>query len=126
MTTTDRPVILVVEDEPNNRDLAMKILTARGYAPVWAADGLEALELARSAKPRMILMDLSLPEMDGWEATRQLKADPATAGIPVVAATAHAMVGDREKALAAGCDEYFTKPYKPEELRQLVARYVAV
>ena len=123
MNTERMPyTILVVEDEENNRDLALKILRSRGYAPVWAGDGAQALAMARSARPALILMDLSIPEIDGWEATRRLKADPETAGILIVAATAHAMSGDREKALAAGCDEYLSKPYRPDELRQLVAR----
>src|SRR5687768_5501412 len=86
--------ILVVEDEPNNRDLALKVLRSRGYATVWAGDGLAALEAVRLSHPSLILMDLSLPEMDGWEATRRLKADPATASIQVIASTAHAMSGD--------------------------------
>ena len=122
--TTDRTTftILVVEDDPDIRDLALKILRARGYAPLWAGDGAQALEMARGARPALILMDLSIPEIDGWEAARRLKADPETASIPIVAATAHAMSGDREKALAAGCDEYLSKPYRPDELRHLVAR----
>lgn len=115
--------VLLVEDEPNNRDLALKILHASGYSVTCAGTGLEALRCAQTSRPDVILMDLSLPEMDGWEATRLIKADPTFASIPVIAATAHAMVGDREKALAAGCDDYFTKPYRPADLRALVARH---
>jgi two-component system, cell cycle response regulator DivK len=121
-----RGTVLLVEDEPNNRDLALKILRAAGYSVCWAGDGRTAIELARRERPGLILMDLSLPEMDGWEATRQLKAAPETSAVPVVAATAHAMVGDRERALAAGCDDYFTKPYRPADLRGIVARYLPV
>jgi two-component system, cell cycle response regulator DivK len=116
--------ILLVEDDPNNRDLALKILRSRGYAVTWAGTGVEALAQAREVHPDLILMDLSLPEMDGWEATRRLKADPSVRHIPVIAATAHAMVGDREKALDAGCDAYFTKPYLPADLRATVERYL--
>ena len=113
-----------MEDDANNRDLALKILRSRGYAVTCAGTGVEALEKALTDRPDLILMDLSLPEMDGWEATRRLKADSAVAHIPVIAATAHAMVGDRDRALAAGCDDYFTKPYRPADLRAAVERYV--
>ena len=123
---SDTPLILVVDDFSDNREMYAEYLRFSGFRVEEATNGREALDKAELNPPDAIVMDLSLPEMDGWEATRRLKADPATAGIPVVAATAHAMVGDREKALAAGCDEYFTKPYKPDELRQLVARYVTI
>ncbi|HVH64764.1 MAG TPA: response regulator [Candidatus Acidoferrum sp.] len=117
-------LILVVEDDPTMQKMAMKILRSRGFRAELAQNGREAVEKARSLKPGVILMDLSLPEMNGWEATRALKADPALAHIPVVAITAHAMVGDRETALAAGCTECLTKPYELEELISLVERYV--
>jgi len=103
-------LILVVDDNEENRNMLVYRLARKGYAPVTAADGLEGIRLARTQAPALILMDMSMPVLDGWEATRRLKADPATAGIPVIALTAHAMVGDREKALAAGCDDYATKP----------------
>ena len=102
--------ILLVEDNEMNRDMLSRRLERRGYEVALAVDGNEGLEKARSEQPHLILMDMSLPGLDGWEATRQLKEDGATSGIPVIALTAHAMAGDREKALAAGCDDYDTKP----------------
>ena len=104
------PKILLVEDNEMNRDMLSRRLTRRGYEVVIALDGEQGLAMARSEAPALILMDMSLPGMDGWEATRQLKAAPETRAIPVVALTAHAMAGDREKALAAGCDDFDTKP----------------
>jgi CheY-like chemotaxis protein len=102
--------ILLVEDQEMNRDMLSRRLKKRGYEVSIAVDGAEGVEKARSESPDLILMDMSLPVMDGWEATRTLKADEATRSIPVVALTAHAMSTDREKALAAGCDAYETKP----------------
>ena len=102
--------ILLVEDQEMNRDMLSRRLKKRGYEVSIAVDGAEGVEKARSESPDLILMDMSLPVMDGWEATRTLKADEATRAIPVVALTAHAMSTDREKALAAGCDAYETKP----------------
>ena len=102
--------ILLVEDNEMNRDMLSRRLRRKGYDVVIATDGIESLEKSKSDVPDLILMDMSLPVMDGWEATRQLKADTHTKVIPVIALTAHAMSGDREKALAAGCDEYDTKP----------------
>jgi two-component system, cell cycle response regulator DivK len=116
--------VLVVEDDATMQRMALKVLRSRGFACELARNGREAVEMARRLRPRLILMDLSLPEMNGWEATKALKADPVTAGIPVVAITAHAMVGDRETALAAGCIECLTKPYELEDLIALVGRYV--
>jgi len=104
------PRILLVEDQEMNRDMLSRRLKKRGYEVSIAVDGAEGVEKARSESPDLILMDMSLPVMDGWEATRTLKADEATRSIPVVALTAHAMSTDREKALAAGCDAYETKP----------------
>ena len=104
------PKILVVEDNEMNRDMLTRRLARKGFEAIAAADGREGLELAHTAKPDIILMDMSLPVMDGWEATRQIKADPETRGIPVIALTAHAMAGDRERAMDAGCDDYDTKP----------------
>ena len=102
--------ILIVEDNDLNRDVLSRRLAARGYEVMQAADGHECLELAGSRGPDLILMDLGMPEMDGWECTRRLKAQPGTTGIPIIALTAHAMRGDRERALEAGCDEFDTKP----------------
>jgi two-component system, cell cycle response regulator DivK len=117
-------LILVVEDDATMQKMALKILRSRGFRAELAPNGREAVAMAAVVKPGLILMDLSLPEMNGWEATRALKADPALAQIPVVAITAHAMVGDRETAIAAGCAECLTKPYELEELIALVERYV--
>jgi CheY-like chemotaxis protein len=117
-------LILVVEDDPTMQRMALKVLRSRGFTAELARNGREAVSMAGARKPGLILMDLSLPEMNGWEATKALKADPATAAIPVVAITAHAMVGDRETALAAGCSECLTKPYELDELIALVRRYI--
>ncbi len=102
--------ILLVEDQEMNRDMLSRRLKKRGYEVSIAVDGAEGVDKARSEIPDLILMDMSLPVMDGWEATRTLKGDEATRAIPVVALTAHAMSTDREKALEAGCDAYETKP----------------
>jgi two-component system cell cycle response regulator DivK len=102
--------ILLVEDNEMNRDMLSRRLTRSGYEVVIAVEGEEGVALAHSASPDLVLMDMSLPVLDGWEATRRLKGDPATSRIPVIALTAHAMSGDREKARAAGCDEFDTKP----------------
>jgi CheY-like chemotaxis protein len=102
--------ILLVEDEELNRDMLGRRLSRKGFEILIATDGAQAVAAAREHAPDLILMDMSLPVMDGWEATRQLKASPDTARIPVIALTAHAMAGDREKALSAGCDDYDTKP----------------
>jgi CheY-like chemotaxis protein len=110
------PKILLVEDNEMNRDMLSRRLARRGYEVALALDGEQGLALARSEAPALILMDMSLPGIDGWEATRQLKAAPATRAIPVIALTAHAMAGDREKAVAAGCDDFDTKPVDLERL----------
>jgi two-component system, cell cycle response regulator DivK len=102
--------ILLVEDDEMNRDMLSRRLERRGYQVVMAVDGGQGLGLARSEVPDLILMDVSLPVLDGWEATRRLKAAAATQAIPIIALTAHAMAGDREKAVEAGCDDYDTKP----------------
>jgi two-component system, cell cycle response regulator DivK len=102
--------ILLVEDNEMNRDMLARRLERRGYEVIIAVDGRQGVNLAEAERPNLILMDMSLPELDGWEATRQIKASPATQTIPIIALTAHAMSGDREKALDAGCDDYDTKP----------------
>jgi two-component system, cell cycle response regulator DivK len=109
MSPTD-PKILLVEDNEMNRDMLKRRLERKGYRVAVAVDGRQGLEMAASEAPDLILMDMSLPEIDGWEAARRLKSDPACARIPLIALTAHAMSGDREKALEAGCDDYDTKP----------------
>ena len=102
--------ILLVEDNEMNRDMLSRRLTKRGYDVTMAVDGQEGVDLAMAQQPDLILLDMSLPVLDGWTAARMLKADPATAVIPIIALTAHALAGDREKALEAGCDDYDTKP----------------
>jgi CheY-like chemotaxis protein len=102
--------ILLVEDNEMNRDMLSRRLERRGYQVVIAVDGQQGVDMARSEKPDLVLMDMSLPVLDGWEATRRLKGDADTRPIPIIALTAHAMAGDREKAMEAGCDDYDTKP----------------
>jgi CheY-like chemotaxis protein len=108
--------ILLVEDNEMNRDMLSRRLQRRGYEMLIAVDGESGLALTRSDAPALVLMDMSLPGIDGWEVTRQLKADPATRAIPVIALTAHAMAGDREHALAAGCDDFDIKPIDLDRL----------
>lgn len=108
--------ILIVEDNEMNRDMLGRRLKRRGFDIALAVDGRDGVDAAASLKPDLILMDMSLPVMDGWAATRQLKGQPDTAGIPIIALTAHAMIGDREKALDAGCDDYDTKPIELDRL----------
>ena len=117
------PKILLVEDNEMNRDMLSRRLQKRGYEVVIAVDGQEGIRLAQSEAPALILMDMSLPVLDGWEATRQLRAIPTTRSIPVIALTAHAMAGDREKALDVGCDDFDTKPI---ELDRLLAKIEAL
>jgi two-component system cell cycle response regulator DivK len=104
------PKILLIEDNEMNRDMLSRRLERRGYQVIIAVDGQEGVALAQSHAPDLILMDMSLPVLDGWEATRQLKAALETRAIPIIAMTAHAMSGDREQALEAGCDDYDSKP----------------
>jgi len=116
------PKVLLVEDNEMNRDMLSRRLTRRGFEVVFAGDGQQGLDLARSEKPDVILMDMSLPVMDGWEVTRRIKADGTMRSIPVIGLTAHAMSGDREKAIAAGCDDYDTKPVEMERLLGKIER----
>jgi CheY-like chemotaxis protein len=113
--------ILIVEDVEYNRDLLVQLLEDE-YEILTAADGAAGIEVAARHRPDLILMDLSLPEVDGWEATRRLKASPETAAIPVIALTAHAMQGDEERARACGCDDYLTKPIDEDQLFATLAR----
>jgi two-component system cell cycle response regulator DivK len=108
--------MLLVEDNEMNRDMLSRRLQRRGYEVLTAIDAESGLALTRSAFPALILMDMTLPGLDGWEATRQLKADPGTRAIPIIALTAHAMAGDRERALAAGCDDFDIKPIDLDRL----------
>jgi len=119
------PKILLVEDNEMNRDMLSRRLTRNGFEIVMAVDGGQGVAMAASEKPDLILMDLSLPVMDGWEATRRVKADAATKAIPVIALTAHALVEDREKAKAAGCDDFDTKPVELPRLLEKINRLLA-
>jgi CheY-like chemotaxis protein len=114
--------ILLVEDNPENRDMLSRRLIRRGYHISFAMDGAEAVRMTIRDLPDLVLMDLSLPVMDGWEATRRLKSDPATRSIPIIAVTAHAMVGDRERALEAGANDYDTKPVDLDRLLDKIVR----
>jgi CheY-like chemotaxis protein len=114
------PKLLVVEDNAENRDALSRRLQRRGFEVVYAADGKSGVEMAKTEKPDLILMDMNMPELDGWEATRQIKAEPSTQQLPVIGLTAHAMPGDRERALEAGCADYHTKPVDfPKLLTQI-------
>jgi CheY-like chemotaxis protein len=110
------PRILLVEDNEMNRDMLSRRLQRKGYEVLIAVDGEAGVRMAASERPDLVLMDMSLPVLDGWEATRRLKSAPETASIPVIALTAHVMNGDRDKALAAGCDDYDAKPIDFEQL----------
>lgn len=116
--------ILLVEDNELNREMLLRRLEKRGYIVVVAEDGEACLVMAEAAQPDLILMDLGLPIMDGWEATRRLRANPATESIPILALTAHAMAGDEHKALAAGCDDYEPKPIEFDRLLEKIKRFV--
>lgn len=123
------PRILLVEDNEMNRDMLTRRLERKGFEVAAATDGAEAVTRARSDPPDLVLMDMSLPVVDGWEATRRLKAAPETRAIPVIALTAHAMPGDRDRALEAGCDDYETKPVELpsllDKIQALLARNTA-
>lgn len=118
------PKILIVEDNEMNRDMLSRRLERRGFAIVMAVDGQQGVAMARSEKPDLILMDMSLPVMDGWAATQAIKADEALKAIPVIALTAHAMAGDREKAIEAGCDDYDTKPIELPRLLEKIGKFL--
>jgi CheY-like chemotaxis protein len=118
--------VLLVEDNEMNRDMLSRRLIRRGFEVVFAVNGKEGVDLARSEKPDIILMDMSLPVMDGWEATRCVKSDDATSSVPVIGLTAHAMSGDREKAIEAGCDDYDTKPVEIDRLIGKMERLLGV
>jgi len=118
--------VLLVEDNEMNRDMLSRRLIRRGFEVVFAVNGKEGVDLARSEKPDIILMDMSLPVMDGWEATRCVKSDYATSSVPVIGLTAHAMSGDREKAIEAGCDDYDTKPVEINRLIGKMERLLGV
>jgi CheY-like chemotaxis protein len=115
--------ILLVEDNEMNRDMLSRRLIRNGHTVLLATDGQQAMDMARTEQPDIVLMDMSLPVIDGWEATRRLRVDARTASLPIIALTSHAMVGDRERALAAGCDDYDTKPI---ELPRLLGKIAAL
>ena len=117
--------ILVVEDDADNRRIVVKVLTSDGHETLEAVDGASAIETARREHPDLIVLDLAMPGIDGWEAARRLKADPQTADIPIVALTAFAMRGDEERAREAGCDGYLPKPCRPQTIRETVRRFLA-
>jgi two-component system cell cycle response regulator DivK len=117
--------ILLVEDNELNRDMLSRRLIRRGYEVAIAVDGAQAVAAVRTERPALVLMDMSLPVMDGWQATRALKADAALRDVPVIALTAHAMAGDRERAIEAGCDDFETKPIEFERLLEKMAALLA-
>jgi CheY-like chemotaxis protein len=119
------PKILLVEDNEMNRDMLSRRLERRGYRVAIALDGEQGVSMAGSEAPDLVLMDMSLPVLDGWEAARRLKAVPETRAIPIIALTSHAMVGDREKAIAAGCDDYDTKPVEFQRLLEKIETILA-
>ena len=119
------PKILLVEDNEMNRDMLARRLAKRGYEVVVALDGQEGVDMAGTERPALILMDMSLPVLDGWDAARELKSTPATRDIPVIALTAHAMSGDRAKALEVGCDDFDTKPVDLPRLLEKIEALLA-
>ena len=119
------PKILLVEDNEMNRDMLSRRLERRGYRVAIALDGEQGVAMAGSEAPDLVLMDMSLPVLDGWEAARRLKAIPETRTIPIIALTSHAMVGDREKAIEAGCDDYDTKPVEFQRLLEKIETILA-
>ena len=116
--------ILVVEDQEDLRGVLRDLFTSSGYTVIEAVDGAAGVARAKSDRPDIILMDIQMPIIDGYEATRQIKADPSLASVPIVAVSSFAMKGDEEKARAAGCDEYVTKPYSPVQLLRMVRGYL--
>lgn len=116
--------ILLVEDHEDNRIVYSTILEHFGYRVLLAGDGAEGVRMARESAPDLVLMDVSIPVMDGWQATATLKADPATARIPVIALTAHALPADRERAREVGCDGYLAKPVEPRRVLEEVRRFL--
>jgi two-component system, cell cycle response regulator DivK len=124
------PTILLVEDNEMNRNMLSRRLEKNGYVVIIAVDGVQGLAMARSEAPDLVLMDLSLPEVDGWEVVRRLRAEDSTRRLPIIALTAHAMAGDREKAIEAGCNDYDVKPVDwprlLEKIRALLERRVPV
>lgn len=121
---TNMPKILVADDNVDNRDSLSRRLMRRGFTVVTAADGEEAVRLTLAERPDLVLMDMNMPTLDGWEATRQIRGNADVAATPVIALTAYALAGERERALEAGCLDYHTKPFEFTELMQLIARHL--
>jgi two-component system cell cycle response regulator DivK len=121
----NKPRILVIEDNPDNRTLFADVLSSLSYEAILATNGVEGVQKAEQEKPALILMDLSMPYKDGWTATREIKSKPELKHIPIIALTAHAMLGDRERALEAGCDDYVSKPIDLLELAEKLRRHLA-
>ena len=121
MADNNQPVILVVEDNDDNRRLALKILASRGYTAVGVVDGMEALNKLADVDPDLVLMDINLPDIDGYEVIRRIRQQEEFAGLPIIALTAHAMAGDEEKSLAAGCNSYIAKPINARTLPDSIA-----
>jgi CheY-like chemotaxis protein len=119
------PKVLLVEDNEMNRDMLSRRLVRRGFQVLMAVDGEQGVQMAQTELPDLILMDMSLPVLDGWGATRKIKAEPSTQSIPLIALTAHAMAGDRDKALEAGCDDYDTKPIELSRLLDKMDRLLS-
>ena len=120
----DKPRILVVEDNEDNRKLVADVLSSLSYDSILATNGVEGVQMAEREKPALILMDLSLPHKDGWTAAREIKSNPKLKHIPIIALTAHAMFGDRERALEAGCDDYIPKPIDLAEMAKKLAKHL--
>ncbi|MBM4238855.1 MAG: response regulator [Gammaproteobacteria bacterium] len=116
--------ILVVEDTDDNLEILQLVLEREGYAVLQATDGLQGVAMAINEQPDLVLMDIRLPEIDGYEATRRIKADPRSAKIPIVAVTSYAISGDRKKCMDAGCDDYITKPYLPPDLVAMIRKHI--
>jgi two-component system cell cycle response regulator DivK len=116
--------VLVIEDQEDNRTILRDLLTSTGFEVLEAVNGIEGVEAAARELPDLILMDIQMPEMDGYEATRRIKGEPTTAAIPVIAVTSYALSGDEDKAKAAGCDDYVTKPYSPRALLATVRTWI--
>jgi two-component system cell cycle response regulator DivK len=125
VASNNMPKILLVEDNEMNRDMLTRRLARKGFQTAVAVDGEQGVAMAESEQPDLILMDMSLPVIDGWEATRRIKSIPRTSAIPVIALTAHAMQGDRERALEAGCDDYDTKPVEFSSLLEKIESLLA-
>jgi len=126
MDATNAPLVLIVDDYAEGREVCAEYLAFRGFRVATAEDGIDALDRTQSLRPDVILMDLSLPRLDGWEASRRLKADARTRHIPIIALTAHALSSAREKAVEAGCDSVVTKPCPPRDLEAAVRRHLGM